>query len=103
MTYFYLKSRGCDLRRRTGLHSRWCCLRQKDDPDTHHGEGGRRYSQYCGARYEVLFEQPHAQGDANDRIDDDQDGLGDPQRSDVKRRLLQQGARRTSYSPMALS
>jgi hypothetical protein len=41
----------------------------------------------------MLAEQPHAQGDADDRIDDHQERLGDPERSDVKRQLLEEDTR----------
>ena len=75
-----------------GSHRRRRGLGQEDDPDTHHGEGDRRHGQYPGARLETLVEQPHAQGDTDDRVDDHQERLGDPQRPDVQRHLLQDGA-----------
>jgi hypothetical protein len=40
----------------------------------------------------MFVEQPHAQGDTDDRVDDHQKRLGDPHWSDVKRHLLQEGA-----------
>jgi len=75
-----------------GFHRGWCGLRQQDDSAAHHGEGGRRHGQHGRADGELLAEQPDAQRDADDRVDDDQEGLRSSQRPDMQRRLLQKSA-----------
>src|SRR5580704_12932552 len=69
------ESRGRDASLRTGLHGRRRGPRHDDDPGAHHDEGERSNGQYGGVRHEVLTEQPHAQGDADHRIDDHQERL----------------------------
>ena len=83
--------------RQIGIHGGWCGLRQGDDTSAHYREARCRQGQHGGARGEALPEQPQAQDDADDRIDDHEEGLGGCQRPDVQRRLHQEQGRHAAH------
>jgi len=70
----------------------WRCPGQHDDPGGHRREGHHGDGELGRAVGEVLAEQPDAQDDAGERVDDDHQRLGHAQRPDVQRALLEQPA-----------